>query len=135
LFGVILSHGEVKKQNVVSRSIAEAKYNAKARRICEMIWLQRVLEELGIVVNLPIKLYCNNKATISIAQNPVLHDRTKHMEIDRHFINEKIDNGDIFMPFVPTSLQVANIITKGLFINNFEFLVSKLGMTDIYAPT
>jgi len=82
-----------------------------------------------------MKLYCDNKAAISIAHNPVQHDRTKHVEIDRHFIKEKIEAGAICLPFVPTSQQVTDVLTKGLFRSNFEFLISKLGMIDIYAPT
>ena len=72
---------------------------------------------------------------ISISKNPFEHDRTKHVEIDRHFIKEKVYTDLICMPFVPTSQQVANILTKGLFRPNFDFLASKLGMLDIYAPT
>ena len=63
---------------------------------------EEVLEELKMSVNMLMKLDCNNKNAISIAQNLVKHDRTKHVEIDRHFIKEKIDNGAICMPFVPT---------------------------------
>lgn len=55
-----------------------------------MLWLQRVLEELQIAINLPIKLYCNNKAAISIVQNPIQHNGMKQLEIDRHFIKGKI---------------------------------------------
>ena len=84
-------------------------------------------------MTLPMKLYCDNKAAISISQNPVQHDRPKLVEIDRHFIKEKVDTGLICMPFV-SSQQVADILTKGLFRPNFEFLVSKLDMLDIYAP-
>ena len=50
-----------------------------------------------------MKLYCDNKATISIAHNPVQHDKTKHIEIERHFIKEKLEEGVICMPFVPST--------------------------------
>ena len=124
-----------KKQSVVSRSSAEAEFKSMANGICELLWIKRVLEDLKKEANLPLKLFCDNKAAISISQNPVQHDRTKHIEIDRHFIKEKLDNGIICTPFVTTKEQTADILTKGLFRPVFEFLVSKLGMFDIYAPT
>ena len=74
-----------------------------ANSVCELLWVERILKELKMPINPPTKLYCVNKATISIANNPVQHDRTKQVEIDRHFIKEKIDCGAIGMPFVPTT--------------------------------
>ena len=91
--------------------------------------------DLGIHVDGPIRLYCDNKAAISIAHNPVQHDRTKHIEIDRHFIKEKLSNGQICMPFVRSEDQLADVFTKGLSSKVFHPIVCKLGMRDIYAPT
>lgn len=88
-----------------------------------------------MTVELPLKLYCDNKAAISIAHNPVQHDRTKHIEIDRHFIKEKLDSGILCLPIVPSNQQTADILTKSLARTSFEHLISKLGMIDIYAPT
>ena len=61
-----------------------------------------------------MKLYCDNKSAISIAHNPVQHDRTKHKEIDKHFIKEKLDSGLICTAYVPTRHQLAEVLTKGL---------------------
>ena len=106
-----------------------------AQGVCEVLWLKRVLEELKQPFSLPMRLYCDNKSAISIAHNPVLHDRTKHVEIDRHFIKEKLDEGIICTPFVPTVKQLADVFTKSLMRQPFELQVSKLGMIDIFAPT
>lgn len=124
-----------KKQTVVARSSAEAEYRAMANGICELLWIKRIFEDLRLELELPMKLYCDNKAAISIAQNPVQHDRTKHIEIDRHFVKENLEAGVICIPFVASEDQTADILTKGLFKSSFDLLVSKLGMYDIYAPT
>ena len=81
-----------------------------------------------------MKLYCDNKAAISVAHNPVLHDRTKHVEVDKHFIKEKIDNGLVCMTYIPTEEQVVDVFTKGLHKKQFDFLVGKLAMEDIFKP-
>jgi len=92
-----------KKQGVVARSSAEAEFKATTQGIYEGVWILRVLKELQIVVKHPLKLYFDNKAAISIAHNPVQHDHTKYIEIDRHFIKEKIDSGILCLPFVPSN--------------------------------
>ena len=80
-----------KKQNVVARSSAEAEFRGVAKGLCELLWLQKLLTELGYPPGLEIKLFCDNKAAINIAHNPVQHDRTKHVEIDRYFIKENLE--------------------------------------------
>ena len=79
-------------------------------------------------------MYWDNKATILIAHNPVLHDQTKHMEVDKYFIKEKLENGLICMPYIPTTKQVADVLTKGIPINQFDRLIGKMAMEDIFKP-
>ncbi|KAL5548352.1 hypothetical protein UlMin_003583 [Ulmus minor] len=95
-----------KKQLVVSRSSAESEYHALA---------------LGI-------------SAIDISKNPVHHDRTKHVEIDRHFISEKVNNGIIQLSYIPTRLQTADILTKALPRTSFDEFNYKLGLYNIYNP-
>ena len=123
-----------KKQSVVSRSNAEAEFRAMAHGICEGIWLRRLLKELKISDEETMRIFCDNQSAISIVKNPVQHDRTKHVEIDRHFIKEKIEEGTIKMMCVPTCLQTADILTKALPRKTFDDLSSKLGLINIYRP-
>ena len=88
---------------MVARSSAEAEFRTMCHGICEGIWLKRILKELGITINNPIILPCDNKTAIDIAKNPIHHNKTKHVEIDRHFIKEKIEEGVIKLTYVPTN--------------------------------
>lgn len=93
----------------------------------DILWLQWILEELKLNSDVPMKHFCDNKAAISIAHNPVQqHDHTKHVEIDHHFIKEKLDNGIICIPFMPTK-QLADALTKSLFRLKFGSIVIELG--------
>ena len=123
-----------KKQAVVARSSAEAEFRAMAHGICEGIWVKRVLVELKIPSEGSIQLLCDSQSAISFAKNPVHHDRTKHVEIDRHFIREKIEGKIIKPVYIPSNLQTADILTKALPRAHFEDLSCKLGMLNIYNP-
>jgi hypothetical protein len=124
-----------KKQNVVSRSSAEAEYRGMAQGICELLWLRLLLTEIGIKVGSPMQLYCDNQAAREIANNPVQHDRTKHVEVDRHFIKEKLDEDLVAIPFVRSEEQLADILTHAVSGKVFWDSLDKLGIGDIYAPT
>ena len=80
-----------KKQNVVARSSGEAELRGMILGICEGLWLKFLLQDLGYSPNKPIQLYCDNKASCDMAHNSIHHDRTKHVEVDRFFIKEKLD--------------------------------------------
>ena len=80
-------------------------------------------------------VYGDNKAAINIAHNHVHHDWVKHVEINRHFIKEKIEKGEVCMLFIPTAQQIADVLTKGMTRYKFEALTSMLGMINIHVPT
>ena len=101
-----------KKQKMVALSSAEAEFRGIAKGITEIIWIRKLLRELHLPQKKTCKLFCDNKAAISISKNPVQHDRTKHVEIDRHFIKEKLEKKIISIPFVGSKEQLANILTK-----------------------
>ncbi|KAJ0480735.1 putative RNA-directed DNA polymerase [Helianthus annuus] len=122
-----------KKQSVVSRSTAEAEYRAMCSATCEIMWIRNVLSELKVVCQLPVKLYCDSKSAISISQNPVFHERTKHFELDLHFLREKIAAGIIDPEKISTDLQVADVFTKGLNAKQHQILCEKLGLYNMFA--
>ncbi|XLR00841.1 hypothetical protein S83_067039 [Arachis hypogaea] len=93
-----------------------------------------ILDDLKVKYEAPMELVCDNKSAISIAHNPVQHDRTKHVKIDRHFIKEKLDNSLIATKYIPSRLQLADMFTKGLPTEHLKDLTCKLGMIDIHSP-
>ena len=92
------------------------------------------LDRAGISTSGAYETVCDNKAAVNIAHNPVQYDRTKHVEIDMHFIREKLRDGRICTPFVKTGDQLADILTKGIFSKPFYYILSKLDIRDIFTP-
>nr|GEZ93009.1 putative copia-type protein [Tanacetum cinerariifolium] len=103
-----------KKQKVVSLSSAEAEFQGIARGLAEALWIRKLLSEIGYHSTQTSKIMCDNKAAIQISKNPVQHDHTKHIEVDRHFIKEKLENGIIELPFVRSKDQLVDILTKAV---------------------
>ncbi|GJS95733.1 putative RNA-directed DNA polymerase [Tanacetum coccineum] len=121
-----------KKQNTISKSSSESKYRALASVTSEVIWILKVLKDLGYNNLLPVSLYCDSKPAIKIAANPVFHERTKHLEIDLHFVREKILKGIVKTFKVDSANQIADILTKGLDTIQHDKLVKDLGMINLY---
>ena len=134
-FGGNLISWKSKKQNVVARSSAESEYRAMAQSTCEVIWIYHLLREIGIKVSSPAKLWCDNQAALHIASNPVFHERTKHIEIDCHFVREKLQQNLISTGYVKTEDQLEDLFTKALNGTRIDYLCNKLGMINIYAST
>ena len=79
-----------KKQSVVSLSSAKSEYRVMTQSVCKIMWLHQLLMEVGIETPIPVKLWCDNQVALHIAFNCVFHERTKHIEIDCHFVHGKI---------------------------------------------
>ena len=119
-----------KKQKVVAMSSAKAEFRGVAKGIAEVLWLRKLLTELGFTPMRSCELYCDNQAAINISENPVQHDRTKHVEIDRHFIKEKLENKVVRLPFIRSKDQLADILTKAVSSEVFNSTLCKLGIGD-----
>jgi len=116
-----------KRQPVVSRSSAEAEYRAVANGMAEASWLRQLLE-LHQPLRRSTLVYCDNVSAVYLSTNPVQHQRTKHVEIDLHFVRERVAIGDVRVLHVPTTSQFADIFPKGLPFSVFVDFRSSLNV-------
>ena len=103
-----------KRQTTVSRSSAEAEYRAIANVVSECSWLRQLLGELLCKVPMATVAFCDNISSVYMSKNPVHHRRTKHIELDIHFVREKVAIGELRVTHVPSARQLADVFTKGL---------------------
>ncbi|CAL2266976.1 unnamed protein product [Prunus armeniaca] len=113
---------------------SEVEFRAVMKGVCELLWLKRLMEELGFPSKDTMKLYCHNQSSIKIAEDLVQHDRTKHVEINRNFIYEKLEEKIIEVPYVRTTEQLTDMLTKAVSNQAFTDSLVKLGICNIYAP-
>ncbi|GMI66228.1 cysteine-rich RLK (RECEPTOR-like protein kinase) 8 [Hibiscus trionum] len=117
-----------------STNDVEAEYRAIALGMWEGIWLEKLLVELGFSDSKKFELYSDSQSATSIVRNLVHHDMTKHVEIDRQFISEKVSSGLVELNFVYSKDQLADILTKALSRVTFDEFTCKLGLCNIYSP-
>ena len=133
--GSSLVSWKAKKQTTVSHSSTEVEYRAMAATTSELVWLSHLLQDFGLTPDPPILLFCDNQAALHIASNPTFHERTKHIDIDCHFVREKVSDG--FMKVMPihSQHQLADLFTKPLPSPLLHSLLSKMAMKDIHSPS
>jgi hypothetical protein len=117
-----------KKLEGIATSTAEAEYKALSEGAKEAIWLRRLLTELGVGGQDAILLQCDNESAISLAHNPVMHQRTKHIKIAWHFVRVAVKSGEVCLQFVRTHLQDADILTKALNGPKFKDNRERIGL-------
>ncbi|KAJ9547458.1 hypothetical protein OSB04_020001 [Centaurea solstitialis] len=118
-----------KKQNSVSISTAEAEYVAVGSCCAQVLWMRNQVLDYGFQLS-KIPIFCDNTSAIAISNNPVLHSKTKHIEIRYHFIRDHVMNGDVELHFIPTEYLLPGLSTKPLDEKRFNQLISELGMLN-----
>lgn len=97
---------------------------------CEVLWILKLFFEFGYKNLQPVKIYCDNESAIKLALNPVFHEKTKHFEVEVHFVRDKISKGFVKVLKIPSEHQIADIFTKSLVSSQHEFLSQQLGLFD-----
>jgi len=118
----------------MSRSSTEAEFRSMASTVAEVVCITELFKELRTKLVQPIQLHCDSKVAIQIAAHPIFHERTKHIDIDCHFVREKLVQGPIKTQYVRTTEQLADLLTKSLCKQQHEYLLNKLGMKMYFIP-
>ena len=116
-----------KRQTTIAMSTAEAEYISAASCCTQLLWMKHQLEDYQIIAN-SIPIYCDNTAAICLSKNPILHSRAKHIEIKHHFIRDYVQKGILDIQFIDTENQWADIFTKPLTVERFDFIKKNLNM-------
>jgi hypothetical protein len=106
-----------------------------ANGVAEVSWLQQLLQELHHPLQSASIVYCDNVSAVYLSSNPIQHQRTKHVEIDLHFVRERVAIGAVRVLHVPTTSQFADVFTKGLSSSVFMDFRSNLNVRSTEVPT
>lgn len=131
--GSSLISWSARKQRTVARSSTEAEYRALANATTELIWLQSLLQEIGFFPSSSHVLWCDNLGATYLTANPIFHARTKHIEIDFHFVRDQVSRQLLQVKFISIKDQIADILTKPLSTQRFTLLCSKLNLCSAAA--
>lgn len=129
-YGSNLISWSARKQATVSRSSTESEYKAVANATAELIWVQALLAELGVFQKRPPVLWCDNIGATFLSSNPVFHARTKHIEVDFHFVRERVAQKLLQIRFISSKDQLADIFTKPLPLPLFQFCRRNLNLVS-----
>ena len=119
-----------KQQDCVSLSSCESEYYALSSTCQEVLGIRQLMTDFGYSMIDPTTIYVDNQSAIAISKNPIISDRTRHINVRKHFIREKIENNIISLEYIPTNLNLADMFTKSLGTKLFTSHRSKLNMID-----
>ena len=121
-----------RKQPIATLSTIETEFVAAAGSSCQAIWMQKVLKKIGYSGSESTVIFCDNSSTIKLSSNPVMHGKSKHIDVRYHFLRELVNDGFVRLQFCGTRHQLADILTKPLKLESFRELRWKLGVCDFF---
>ena len=130
-YGGNLVAWSARKQATASRSSTESEYKSLANATAELIWVQALLDELGVSQHSPLVLWCDNIGATFLSSNPVFHARTKHIEVDYHFVRERVAQKLLQIRFISSKDQLADIFTKPLPLPLFQNCKRNLNLGSV----
>lgn len=129
-FGDNLVSWKSKKQETVSGSSTESEYRALGVVSCEIMWILKVLFYLGIKNKTPVPIFYDNESAIKLVLNLVFHEKTKHFDVDFHFIRDRVSKGVVEVFKISSDNNLADIFTKGSSVSQHELICQKLDLVD-----
>ena len=124
-----------KKQTCTSQSIAKAEYVATTINYTNIVWLKHLLKGMKEEITKPVILYCDNTSAINISKNPIMHTKTKHIVIKYHYVRELVEDKQVNMEYIHSKEHIADIFTKALPKDAYEYLRGKLGVEPLSQAT
>jgi hypothetical protein len=119
-----------KKQSSVALSTIEAEYIALSVAVCEAVWLRKLLTDLFDHEMNPTTIHCDNQSCVKLSENPVFHDKSKHIKIKYHYIRDMVQRKTVHVQYLSTHEQIADIFTKPLARTKFEYFCERLGLME-----
>ena len=120
-----------RKQSCVALSTAESEYVMACLASCEVEWLRKILSYLFDLQLDATCIHCDNQSCVKLSENPVFHDKSKHIEIKYHYIRDILQRGAVKLQYVVTNEQIADVLTKSLARVKFEYFKERLGVIQI----
>jgi hypothetical protein len=117
-----------KRQSTVAQSTLEAEYMAAASATKEVLWLRKMMSDIGQTPAVPTVIWCDNQGTIATSKDDAFHPRTKHIDQKYHLVREKVEGGDITVVHKPTTEMAADFLTKSLPREKLERLLPLVGL-------
>ena len=121
---------ETKRQDTVVLSTVETEFMALSRVIAQALWISKYFEEIRLLVTKPVLIYADNNGAIALSSNDKNHRRTKHIDVQHYFVKEYIKANDITFQYIPSSMNLADFLTKSLPRDTLWRTIASLGLTQ-----